>query len=177
VKVRHSTGGNIDDTPATDAGRDFLANLVGRFGHAAADPVSWELTVSDVIAIEQEAAADLRDAYNAEAARLANDALRQSVLRQEAETRLLALREALTILHDNYTVDSVTYIERVLADTAPAAAAIEKRIREDAVKPWLDGEDAERRLTIALEAVYGAGPTLDAWKDARAILDVLRATP
>lgn len=41
--------------PRTRAAQGFLANLIGRFGGSATDPVSRELTVKDMLAIEVEA--------------------------------------------------------------------------------------------------------------------------
>ena len=49
------------EVPATEAGREFLANLVGRFGGSAMDPISWDLTVQDVLRIEAEARAGSDD--------------------------------------------------------------------------------------------------------------------
>jgi hypothetical protein len=53
----------------TKAGRELLANLVGRFGQSAIDPVSHELTVADIAAIEAEAVKPWREAlrYTADA--------------------------------------------------------------------------------------------------------------
>lgn len=42
--------------PRTARAQEFIANLVGRYGQSAIDPVSHELTLADLAAIETEAA-------------------------------------------------------------------------------------------------------------------------
>ena len=72
--------------PRTEAGRRLLADLPGRYGGSALDPISHDLTRDAILAIEAEAAAGPREGLDVEQLARAIDAvLPLGVYRGQAE--------------------------------------------------------------------------------------------
>jgi hypothetical protein len=121
------------EVPATEAGRQFLANLVGRFGGAAMDPTSYQLTVEDVLAIEAERVAALGDAL-----RKADVECDYSGLTADVDRDIrMALPSQVASFHEPYV--RVGALRALLSAATPAPA---RDLTRYSLVPTLNGTQA-----------------------------------